>query len=96
MQDVSQEECLTRGWNYDRPWGSLLREKGNLRWEGLFFTFFFNQTSHVCMRLEWEGLQSDDSFKVVGETGGEVWAVGGGDGIVEWLRMVGMGWWLRM
>ena len=37
VQDVSQEECLTRGWNYDRPWGSLLREKGNLRWEGLFF-----------------------------------------------------------
>ena len=36
VQDVSQEECLTRGWNYDRPWGSLLREKGNLRWEGLF------------------------------------------------------------
>ena len=35
VQDVSQEECLTRGWNYDRPWGSLLREKGNLRWEGL-------------------------------------------------------------
>ena len=54
------------------------------------------QTSHVCLGLEWEGLQSEDSFKVVGETGGEVWAVGGGDGIVEWLRMVGMGWWLRM
>ena len=48
MQDVSQEECLTRGWNYDRPWGSLLREKGNLRWEGLFFfTIFFENVSNI-------------------------------------------------
>ena len=27
-------------------------------------------------------MQSEDSFKVVGGTGGEVWAVGGEDGIV--------------
>ena len=48
----------------------------------LVFTSRMYQISHVCLGLEWEGLQSEDSFGVVGETGGEVWAVGGGDGIV--------------
>ena len=47
VQDVSQEECLTRGWNYDRPWGSLLREKGNLRWEGFFY--FENVPNIPCV-----------------------------------------------
>ena len=48
----------------------------------LVFTSRMYQISHVCLGLEWEGLQSQDSFRVVGETGGEVWAVGGGNGIV--------------
>ena len=47
----------------------------------LLFTSRMYQISHVCLGLEWEGLQSEDSFRVVGETGGEVWAVGGGDGM---------------
>ena len=34
--------------------------------------------------------------RVGADTGGEVWAVVGGDGKAGWLRMVGMGWWLRM
>ena len=45
----------------------------------------------------WNGRGCKVRIHTVGaDTGGEVWAVGGGDGIVEWLRMVGMGWWLRM
>ena len=44
--------------------------------------------------MDWEGLQSEDLFRVVGETGVRfgLLVVGMGWG----LRMVGMGRWLRM
>ena len=88
VQDVSQEECLTRGWNYDRPWGSLLREKGNLRWEGLRecirdpMCVWGWKGRHIVTAWAWEGLQSEDSFRFVGETG-----------VRFGLLVVGMGLW---
>ena len=51
----------------------------------LVFTSRMYQISHVCLGLEWEGLQSEDSFRVVGETG-----------VRFGLLVVGMGWGLRM
>ena len=48
----------------------------------LLFSSRMYQTSHVCLGLEWEGLQSEDSFRVVGETG-----------VRFGLLVVGMGLW---